>query len=577
MHRAARKLCENRCAMQLLFNSHPFLLLFLPSMLLGWWAGSWPADGWGRFGWIVRRLGFTTGIAALFAFVASAAGHQQAYVLLPLLVPAVLLGWWVAIDRPQYRLGYLAFMSWTFYVLSYPDSPFFGGHVHSGAFVGLALLPLMLLSTTVDYWAGKLIQRELDAGHEKTGRAKRILIAALIFNLGLLGVFKYLGFFASTFNEVAGLFISGGDAVSVPTVVLPIGISFYTFNSMSYTIDIYREKVKPARGMLEYAAFVALFPHLIAGPIVRYSDIDEQLRKLHHKLTGEMAALGLWFLVIGLFKKVVIANALAGHVDRLYGQSEHLAVVSGWAAALGYSLQLYFDFSAYSDMAVGLALLMGLRFPQNFNSPYKARNPSDFWRRWHMSLSRWLTDYLYITMGGNRGGKLKTLRNLFLTMFIGGLWHGAAWVFVLWGLLHGLGLVVHRVASDAGIVPPWKWLSRAMCFIFVVILWVPFRSGNVDLVKHGRSTEVMGNVLGAMFGQNGLGLGHLSHGDATGFQVPLTFVGLLVTLLVFVNVAPNTWEFRFRPTRRLALATAVLATWSVLLLSAPSPFLYFQF
>ncbi|MCW2926174.1 MAG: Peptidoglycan O-acetyltransferase [Thermoleophilia bacterium] len=557
--------------MQLLFNSHPFLLLFLPAMLLGWWVGQSATTNW------LRRLGFTGLIVGLLGFVASAVGRTEALALLPLAVPAILLGWWVTVDRPQYRLGYLAFMSWMFYVLSYPDSPFIGDKVHSGLFVGLALLPLMLLSTTVDYWAGKSIQREIDAGHDKTGRAKKVLISALVFNLTLLAIFKYLGFFATSLNAVFDLVTSGGTAVPVPEIVLPIGISFYTFNSMSYTIDIYREKVKPARGMLEYAAFVALFPHLIAGPIVRYSDIDEQLRKLHHKLTGEMAALGLWFLVIGLFKKVVVANALAGHVDRLYSQHEALTVVSGWAAALGYALQLYFDFSAYSDMAVGLALLMGLRFPQNFNSPYKARNPSDFWRRWHMSLSRWLTDYLYITMGGNRGGKLKTLRNLFLTMFIGGLWHGAAWVFVLWGLLHGLGLVVHRVASDAGFVPPWKWLARLMCFTFVVILWVPFRSGEITLVKTGQSTAVMNDMLAAMFGANGFGLHHLSRADATGFQVPLVLVGLIAVLLAWVNVAPNTWEFRFRPTRRLALATAVLATWSVLMLSAPSPFLYFQF
>ncbi len=553
--------------MQLLFNSHPFLLLFLPAMLLGWWAGSWTGDLGARIGWFVRRLGMSTAIALLLGYVAAAVGRADALALLPLAVPAILLGWWVALDKPQYRLGYLAFMSWMFYVLSY----------HEGVFTGLALLPIMLLSTTVDYWAGRSIHKEIAAGRDKTGRAKKVLIAALAFNLSLLGIFKYLGFFATSLNAVFGLFTSGGPAVSVPDIILPIGISFYTFNSMSYTIDIYREKVKPARGMLEYAAFVALFPHLIAGPIVRYSDIDEQLRRLHHKLTGEMAALGLWFLVIGLFKKVVVANALATHVDRLYGQHEALGMVSGWAAALGYSLQLYFDFSAYSDMAVGLALLMGLRFPQNFNSPYKALNPSDFWRRWHMSLSRWLTDYLYITLGGNRGGKVRTLRNLFLTMFLGGLWHGAAWVFVLWGMLHGAGLVVHRIASDAGFVPPWRWLSRALCFVFVVLLWVPFRAGNIDLVKSGQSTEVMNNVLGAMFGANGFGLGHLSRSDATGFQVPLVLIGLIAVLLVFVNVAPNTWEFKFRPTRRLALATAVLATWSVLMLSAPSPFLYFQF
>jgi alginate O-acetyltransferase complex protein AlgI len=546
---------------QLLFNSHPFLLLFLPAMLLGWWAARSTPRNW------VRRLGFSSLIAMLLAYVASAQGRDEALLLLPLAVPAILLGWWVAIDKPQYRLGYLAFMSWMFYVLSY----------HEGVLTGLLLLPIMLLSTTVDYWAGRVIHREIDAGNDKTKRAKKILIAALCFNLGLLAVFKYLGFFATSLNAVLDMVTSGGGQVDVPSIILPIGISFYTFNSMSYTIDIYRKRVKPARGMLEYAAFVALFPHLIAGPIVRYSDIDEQLRKLHHRLTGEMAALGLWFLVIGLFKKVVIANALATHVDRLYGQHEALTVVSGWAAALGYSLQLYFDFSAYSDMAVGLALLLGLRFPQNFNSPYKALNPSDFWRRWHMSLSRWLTDYLYIPLGGNRKGKLMTLRNLFLTMFLGGLWHGAAWVFVLWGILHGLGLVVHRICADAGLVPPWKWLSRLLTFVFVVILWVPFRAGNIDLVEAGVSTEVMNNVLAAMFGFNGLGIDHLAYTDATAFQVPLTFAVLIAVLLVFVNVAPNLWEFKFRPTRKLAVATAFLATWSILMLSAPSPFLYFQF
>jgi alginate O-acetyltransferase complex protein AlgI len=546
---------------QLLFNSHPFLLLFLPAVLLGWWAAHSTPRNW------VRRLAFSSLIAGLLAFVASAQGRDEALLLLPLAIPAILLGWWVAVDKPQYRLGYLAFMSWMFYVLSY----------HEGVAVGLMLLPIMLLSTTVDYWAGKSIQKEIEAGHDKTGRAKQILIAALAFNLGLLGIFKYLGFFATSLNAVFDMLTSGGTAVPVPDIILPIGISFYTFNSMSYTIDIYRERVKPAQGMLEYAAFVALFPHLIAGPIVRYSDIDQQLRRLHHKLTGEMAALGLWFLVIGLFKKVVIANALASHVDRLYGQHEAVTIISGWAAALGYSLQLYFDFSAYSDMAVGLALLMGLRFPQNFNSPYKALNPSDFWRRWHMSLSRWLTDYLYITLGGNRKGKLMTLRNLFITMFLGGLWHGAAWVFVLWGMLHGAGLVVHRLASDAGFVPPWKWLSRTLTFTFVVILWVPFRAGSIELVKAGRSTEVMNDMLAGMFGANGLGISQLAYTDSTGFQVPLTFAALIAVLLVFVNVAPNTWEFKFRPTRKLALATAVLATWSLLMLSAPSPFLYFQF
>jgi len=548
--------------MQLLFNSYPFLLLFLPAVLLGWWGTRGSVSSW------LRRIGFSVLLAGLVAIVADTEGWSSTWLLAPLVIPAVLLGWWVAVDRPQYRLGFLAFMSWLFYVLSY----------HEGVKTGMVLLPLMLLSTTVDYWAGKAIQKELDAGNDKTKRAKKVLIGALIFNLGLLAIFKYAGFFATSFNEVWGLFTSGGAKVSVPDIILPIGISFYTFNSMSYTIDIYRQKVQPARGMLEYAAFVALFPHLIAGPIVRYSDIDQQLRNLHHKLTGEMASLGLWFLVIGLFKKLVLANLLATHVDRLYAHAGDLSVLGGWAAALGYTLQLYFDFSAYSDMAVGLALLMGLRFPQNFNSPYKALNPSDFWRRWHISLSRWLTDYLYITMGGNRGGKLKTLRNLFLTMFLGGLWHGAAWVFVLWGVGWGIAMVVHKVASDVGFVPPWKWLARALMFLFALIMWVPFRAGNVDLVKAGKSFDTMRQMFASMLGRHGIGLHDIVPGTAgVDVEVPVAFLALLAALLVFVNVAPNSWEVRFRPTRKLAIGTAVLAVASVLMLSAPSPFLYFQF
>ncbi len=547
--------------MQLLFNSYPFLLLFLPAMLLGWWPAERRAGIW------VRRLGMSVLVALLLATVSEISGVSDAWVVVPLAIPAVLLGWWVTLDRPQYRLGYLALMSWLFYVLSY----------HEGSLVGLALLPLMLFSTTIDFWAGRRIDGALQQGEEHRPRAKRYLQLALALNLGILAAFKYSGLFAASLNEVWGLFTSGGDAVSIPDVILPIGISFYTFNSMSYTIDVYRGKVQPARSLLEYAAFVALFPHLIAGPIVRYSEIDVQLRSLHRRLTPEMASLGVWFLVVGLFKKVVVANALAGHVDRIYAQSGDMTVLSSWAATLAYGFQLYFDFSAYSDMAVGLALLMGLQFPQNFNSPFKALNPSDFWRRWHMTLSRWLTDYLYIALGGNRRGRLITLRNLFLTMFLGGLWHGAGWVFALWGMAHGLGLVVHRIASDAGWVPARKWVARSMCFGWITLLWPAFRSGELTFLNAGQSTEVMRNTYAAMFGANGLGLDALTVTSADGMQVPLLLLATIAALLAFVNVAPNVWEIRFRPTWRFSLASAGMATASVMLLAAPSPFLYFQF
>jgi alginate O-acetyltransferase complex protein AlgI len=485
----------------------------------------------------------------------------NSFPFLCIFLPLVLLGWWVVFRRPQYRLGFLAFASYVFY--SYFEFP-----------TGLKLLPLLLLSTNVDYLAGRLIH-----GSEDEKYRKRVLIAALSFNLAILGIFKYMGFFANTINALAGAVGLPGE-VPVYSLILPIGISFYTFNSMSYTIDIYRRRVEPSRNLLEYSAFVALFPHLIAGPIVRYSDIDSQLRNLQTKLTSRMMGIGLTFFIIGLFKKLVIADSVAPTVNRLYASSGDLTVVTGWAAALGYSFQLYFDFSAYSDMAVGLAMMLGFRFPQNFDSPYKAINPSDFWRRWHISLSRWLRDYLFIPLGGSRGSKVMTLRNLFLTMFIGGLWHGAAWVFVLWGVGHGLLLVGHAVFSERGWTPPWVWLSRSMMFIAVVLLWVPFRSGELSLVESGKSMEVMFNMFGAMFGANGLGLSDLSTSGwigSTGVEVTVGFFVLLAVLLAFVNIAPNTWEIKIVPSRWRAIGLAGMAVWCVTLLGIPSPFLYFQF
>lgn len=491
----------------------------------------------------------------------------NSYEFLLAFLPLVLIGWWVIFRRPQHRLAFLAFASYVFYGwFSFP----------TGAF----LLPLLWVSTGVDYWAGRRIAEE-----QRPEIRKRLLVLALVVNLGLLGVFKYLGFFTGTLNAMVGLFTAPG-LLPVADLILPIGISFYTFNSMSYTIDIYRRRVQPARTFLQYASFVALFPHLIAGPIVRYSDIDTQMRNLHVKLTSRMAAAGIFFFVCGLFKKVVIADNIVPTVDRLFAHSGELTMISGWVAAVGYALQLYFDFSGYSDMAVGLALLLGFRFPQNFNSPYQAINIADFWRRWHMSLSSWLRDYVFIPLGGSRAGKLLTARNLFITMVLGGLWHGAAWVFVLWGIGHGVLLALHSLAQQAGISLGNQRLSRALTFMCVVVLWVPFRAGSVSQAFSIGSAgsvpadamRVAGEVLGAMFGMNGLGLSSIDWwGAAAGGSVQLVFVMLLAALLVFVNTAPNTWEIKFAPSTRNALAFAAMSVWCIVLLAAPSPFLYFQF
>ena len=455
-------------------------------------------------------------------------------------LPVVLLGWW-GIRIPAARLAFLTASSYFFY-----------------AWWDWRFLPLMIASTTVDYVAGRALVR-FDADDR---RRRAVLVAALSANLAMLWYFKYAGFFLDSLDGIGSAAGIGGPFPELH-VVLPIGISFYTFNSMSYTIDIFRRQVQPARSFLHYAAFVSMFPHLIAGPIVRYSTIDTQLRRLTPRLTWELAASGMFFLSCGLVKKLLIADTLAPHVDRLFGAHAVLGLAGGWTAAVGYALQLYFDFSGYSDMAVGLAFLLGFRFPQNFDSPYKARNISDFWRRWHMSLSFWMRDYLFIPLGGSRNGRWRTLRNLGVTMFLGGLWHGAAWTFVVWGLVHGVFLIVHNVLQRAGLTPPSVVVNRAITFACVAAAFVIFRAPNL---------HVAGDVLSAMAGRNGVESAAAIH-TLVGARLALG----IAALLVFVNVAPNTWQVELRPRRLYGLALGGALAAAVLTIGNPSPFIYFRF
>ncbi len=446
----------------------------------------------------------------------------------------MLVGWW-AIRHATARLAYLASMSYVFY--AWWDWRFLG---------------LMWLSTGIDYLAGHAIARSDDRT-----RRRLLLIAAMTANLALLGYFKYAGFFLDSLDGL-GRALGADPDLPVLEIVLPIGISFYTFNSMSYTIDVYRRVCRPAANAVHYAAFVALFPHLVAGPIVRYADIESQLARLQPRLTSIYAASGLFFFSCGLAKKLLLADQLAPTVDALFARHDGIGLLSAWAAAFGYSLQLYLDFSGYSDMAVGLAFLLGFRFPQNFDSPFKAVNISDFWRRWHMSLSFFLRDYLFKPLGGSRGTRAQTLRNLIVVMFLGGLWHGAALTFVVWGLLHGLFLAVHAVARGAGLTPSSVAVNRALTFVCVVGAFVVFRAATL-----GDALD----ILAGMAGLHGLGVASFGYGYAL----------LVIALLVFVNVAPNTWEVHVLPTRRVAVALGALAALAVLQIAEPSPFLYFQF
>ncbi len=455
-------------------------------------------------------------------------------------LPCVLAGWWGLARWKPLRLAFLTGASWFFY-----------------AWWDWHYLPVLILATSIDYVAGLWISRT-----DAEARRRLLLTTSLATNVGILAYFKYAGFFFDSLNGI-GKAVGLGSQLPALQIVLPIGISFYTFNSMSYTIDIFRRRVEPTRNLLEYTTFVGLFPHLIAGPIVRFTDLADQLRRLTPRLTSEQASLGVFFLACGLVKKLLIADQLHPYVTKLYDNHAHLGLLTGWTAAVGYSLQLYFDFSGYSDMAVGLAWLLGFRFPQNFDSPFKAANISDYWRRWHMSLSGWFRDYLFIPLGGSRLGARRTVVNLVVTMFLAGLWHGAAWTFVVWGLVHGFFLASHAVLRKAGLTPRSAALNRVTTFLLVCAAFVIFRSP---------SLHDAGDVLRSMIGVNGLD--PAARIDAL---LPVRFGLLVAALLVLVNVAPNTWQIRIRPRIWQGIAVGVATALAVMTIAQPHPFIYFQF
>jgi alginate O-acetyltransferase complex protein AlgI len=335
-------------------------------------------------------------------------------------------------------------------------------------------LILIYITIVCDYFLGLKYYRS-DNPH-------KFLYLSLTVNLGILGIFKYLNFLVDSSNAVLA---SAGFSYAIPGVelLLPVGISFYTFQSMSYMIDIHRGQLRPRTRFVDYALFVSFFPQLVAGPIVRASEFFKQLDEKRH-FSFAMAQSGLLLIMLGLVKKVVFADNLALFVDPVFNAPEDHSGMMNLLAVYAFAFQIYFDFSGYSDIAIGVAKLLGFTFPRNFMHPYVSLSFQDFWRRWHMTLSRWLRDYLYISLGGNRKGAYKTMRNLFLTMFLGGLWHGASWNFAIWGVLHGVYLAVERFNSKFQwlvldnrhlVVRLLKWL---FVFHLVCFAWIFFRAAD---------------------------------------------------------------------------------------------------
>ena len=336
----------------------------------------------------------------------------------------------------------------------------------------VAYLPIILSSMVFNYVIGRSLNKTCK-DKSKGFSKKSILIFGIVFNLSLLGYFKYTDFLIENFNLA---FSSDADLLHL---ALPLAISFFTFQQIAYLVDSYRQETKEY-DFLNYALFVTFFPQLIAGPIVHHKEMMPQFAKTRNKVKNyRNIAMGLFIFSIGLFKKVVIADTFAVWATNGFDVATTLNLFEAWATSLSYTFQLYFDFSGYTDMAIGLALLFNIRLPVNFNSPYKATNIQDFWRRWHITLSRFLRDYVYIPLGGNRKGGFRTYNNLMATFVLGGLWHGAAWTFVFWGFLHGLALIIQRIWSKLGI-KLWTWLAWLITFNFVNITWVFFRAKEWD-------------------------------------------------------------------------------------------------
>ncbi|HEU4654403.1 MAG TPA: MBOAT family protein [Steroidobacteraceae bacterium] len=414
---------------------------------------------------------------------------------------------------------------------------------------------LMAFTTLVSYSAGRGFLSTQNPSYRKW-----LLVLPITVDLSVLGFFKYAGFFTRSLNDFADL-LGWRTDLPVLDVILPIGISFYTFHTITYIVDAYRGHITPTRSFWEFGAYVSLFSQLVAGPIVRFRQIEKDLEHVGEAHRRQGLPVGLSFLAFGMFEKVIIADTLAYFVDPALDQYNSLSTVGAWLSMFGYTFQLYFDFAGYSAMAVGLGLMFGLRIPQNFNSPYRAENPSDFWRRWHISLSTVMRDYLYIPLGGNRGPTWMMYRNLMITMLIGGLWHGANWTFVIWGAYHGMLLLGYHYASSHGLSMP-RPAAQLVTFILVVIGWVFFRSANLGMAE---------DLLHKMFVPQS--------GELPQEVVKFTSVAVLAAILA--RWAPNAFEYHrdFSPTAtRMAAAAAVLGC-SVALIagSRASPFLYFQF
>jgi alginate O-acetyltransferase complex protein AlgI len=418
---------------------------------------------------------------------------------------------------------------------------------------------LMLGITVVNYVCGRVI------GLTGIGPRRRFWVAtsAIVVSLGALGFFKYCPFFEANLNQVLTRF--GAGTMPVLAITLPIGISFYTFHALSYTIDVYRGTAPPVRSFLDFACYIALFPQLVAGTIIRYNTVADQLVSRSH--TWEKFGSGVTLFILGFAKKILLANPMGRLADAAF-EAGSLSAPDAWFGALAYALQIYFDFSGYSDMAIGLGRMIGFEFPKNFDSPYRAESVTDFWRRWHISLSTFLRDYLYIPLGGNRKGARRTYVNLIVVMVLGGLWHGANWTFVAWGAYHGVLLAFERSRGKRSAYQHWPRPVRvAATFVLVLISWVLFRSANLHEAW---------NYLGAMIGQGTSSPGRLLLPALLYTQETLLIMAIGAVVIAW-PVQAHEWSRDVTWAKAVVVHPLFCASLVVMFSQSFNPFLYFQF
>jgi D-alanyl-lipoteichoic acid acyltransferase DltB (MBOAT superfamily) len=510
---------------------------------------------------VFNSLTFLVFIAAFFPLYFASRGRERLWVCL--LASYVFYGWWDW--RFLSLIVFSTVMDWWFGLwLSFREAP---DETRQTWETGSPVLRFF----------GKLTE---SAARLKLSR-KAILVFSMAMNLGFLGFFKYFNFFADNF---AAMVRALGLTPSWTTlhIILPVGISFYTFQSMSYTIDVYRREIRWEPSLLRFATFIALFPQLVAGPIVRASDFLYQMQE-DKKFSWHNLYSGLGRVLWGFFKKVAVADSLAPFVDQVFGAPEAFGSMHLLIGVVFYSIQIYCDFSGYSDIAIGLARIMGYHFPENFRTPYFSKSFSEFWTRWHISLSSWLRDYLYIPLGGNRRGHWHTYKNNMLTMLLGGLWHGANWAFVFWGFLHGLYLIAQRMVA-----PVWRRsvrllrlpafiddaLAMATVYALTLLAWIYFRSGSIGLAG-GDSFATANAVLGGIAGFEGFSFGAV----VNKFQV-IEGAALIAILLSVEILNPKVrWNVMQveNPARRVVIFSVLL--WLIAFFGnfGANAFIYFQF